>query len=85
MSILDRIRAHGGEVIRDGWKIRLRTGRLDQKAVAWIGQRKDALMQEVWPEYDAWAERAAVMEFDAGMSRSDAEAAAYSDVMRSTC
>ena len=82
MSILDRIRAHGGEVIRDGWNIRLRPGRIDAKAIAWIGQNKTALMQEVWPEHDDWQERAAIMEFDGGMARADAEAAAYQRVMQ---
>lgn len=85
MSILDRIRAHGGEVIRDRWNIRLRAGRLDPKAVAWIGQHKPELMREIWPEFDDWEERAAIREFDGGLSRAEAEAAAYDDVMRSRC
>lgn len=79
--ILDRIRAHGGEVIREGWTIRLRTGRLKPDALAWLRDRKDQLMQEVWPEFDAWVERAAIMEFNGGMDRAEAEAAAYKDVM----
>ena len=81
MRILDRIRAHGGEVIRDRWTIRLRRGRLDAAALAWIGRNRDALMGEVWPEHDAWVERAAIMEFDGGLSRAEADAAAYRDVM----
>lgn len=48
--ILDRIRANGGDVIRDGWTIRLRAGRLTPEALEWLRGRKDALMQEVWPE-----------------------------------
>lgn len=75
--ILDRIRAHGGDVIRDGWNIRLRAGRLTPEALEWLRGRKDALMQEVWPEFCAWTERAAIMEFDAGLGRDEAEAAAY--------
>lgn len=85
MSILARIRAHGGEVVRDRWTIRLRPGRLDQKATAWIGRNKAALMAEIWPEHDAFEERAAIMEFDAGMTREAAEAAAYASVMRGKC
>ncbi|AKG94555.1 hypothetical protein Shpa_44 [Paracoccus phage Shpa] len=79
--ILDRIRAHGGEAIRDGWTIRLRPGRLSPAALEWLRGRKDELTQEVWPEFDAWVERAAIMEFDAGMSRQEAERAAYREVM----
>ncbi len=81
MAILDRIRAHGGEVIRDGWEIRLRAGRLSQEALAWVRVNKDRLMQEVWPEYDQWVERAAIKEFDGNQSRSDAERAAYAEIM----
>ena len=81
MSIIDRIRANGGEVIRDGWTISLRKGRLTEDQVAWIARNKSALMQEVWPEYDAFEERAAIQEFDGGMNRVDAEAAAYAEVM----
>lgn len=82
MRIMDRIRAKGGEVIRDKWRIRLRRGRLTESAVAWIGKHRADLMHEIWPEYDQWAERAAIREFDGGMSRDEAEAAAYEDVMR---
>lgn len=81
MSIIDRIRAIGGEVIRDGWTVSLRKGRLTDDQVAWIARNKSALMQEVWPEYDDFEERAAIREFDGGMNRVDAEAAAYRDVM----
>ena len=81
MSIIDRIRASGGEVIRDGWTVSLRKGRLTEDQVAWIARNKSALMQEVWPEYDDFEERAAIREFDGGMNRVDAEAAAYRDVM----
>ena len=81
MSIIDRIMANGGEVIRDGWTVSLRKGRLTDDQVAWIARNKSALMQEVWPEYDDFEERAAIREFDGGMNRVDAEAAAYRDVM----
>lgn len=79
--ILDRIRAHGGDVTRDGWNIRLRAGRLNPAALEWLRGRKEALTLEVWPEYDAWAERAGIMEFDAGLGRDEAEAAAYRSLM----
>ena len=79
--ILDRIRARGGEVIRDGWRISLRKGRLTEDAVKWIGQHRDTLMAEVWPEYDRWVERAAIREFCGCQRREDAEAAAYAEVM----
>lgn len=81
MSIIDRIRANGGDVIRDGWTISLRKGRLTDDQVAWIARNKSALMQEVWPEYDCFQERAAIREFCGGQSRADAEAAAYREVM----
>lgn len=79
--ILDRIRAQGGEVIRTGWNIRLRPGRLSPEALEWLRGRKDALMQEVWPEFDAWIERAAIIEIDGGASREEAERIAYDEVM----
>ena len=78
-----RIHAHGGDVIRDEWRIRLQRGRLDDAAVAWISARKAGLMREVWDQFDDWEERAAIREFDGGMTRAEAEAAAYDDVMRS--
>lgn len=78
--ILDRIRANGGEVIRDRWMISLRAGRLNPAALDWLRVRKSELMQEIWPGFDDWIERAAIMEFDAGMLRADAEAAAYRGV-----
>lgn len=83
MSILARIHAHAGDAIRDEWRLNLRRGRLDDASVAWISSRKADLMREIWPEYDDWEERAAIREFDGGMTRADAEAAAYDDVMRS--
>lgn len=77
MSILDRIRLHGGDVVWSKWAINLRRGKLSDDAVSWIKDHKDDLMHEVWPEYDDWQERAAIMEYDAGMTREEAEEAAY--------
>ena len=79
MNILTRIRAHGGEVIRDRWQLRLRRGRLTDAAMEWLRkpQVRTAVMAEVWPEADAFEERAAIMEFDGGMARQEAEEAAY--------
>lgn len=82
MSIIDRIRAHGGEVIRTEWRINLRKGRLDAAAVEWLRDRKADLMREVWPEYDEWEERAAIREYDGAMTRAEAEAAAYQEVTK---
>lgn len=81
MSILDRIRAHGGEVIRNKWDLILRRGHMTDAAVDWVKANKPALMREVWPEYDDWEERAAIREYDGGQPRSEAEADAYTEVM----
>jgi len=81
VSILARIRANGGEVIRDEWRITIKPGRLKPDALAWVQANKANLMREVWPEYDDFEERAAIMEFDGGMTRPEAEAAAYRRVM----
>ena len=79
--ILDRIREHGGEAIRDEWRISLRRGRLSNDAVAWITANRSRLMREVWPEYDDFEERAAIREYCGGVARPDAEAGAYAEVM----
>ena len=81
MSIIDRIRANGGEAIRSQWNVKLRPGRLTPDAIAWVRDHKRELMREIWPEFDAFEERAAIREFDAGLSRAEAEAAAYAEVM----
>jgi len=81
MAIIERIRARGGEVIRDGYQFRLRKGGLPPDAVAWVREHWREVCAEVWPEFEAWDERAAIMEFDAGMSRAEAEEAAYRSVM----
>lgn len=80
--ILDRIRAHGGDVIRDEWRINLRRGCMSDAAVKWVQDHKPDLMREVWPQFDEFEERAAIREFEGGMSRPDAEAAAYLEVMQ---
>ena len=82
MSILARIRAHGGDVIREGYTFRLRIGQLDTDAVQWVKDNIQHVKRELWPGYDDWEERAAIMEFDGGMSRAEAEAAAYQEVCR---
>jgi hypothetical protein len=79
--IIDRIRAHGGEVIRDGWRLSLRRGRLTDPAVAWLRDNWTQVCAEVWAEFDAWSERAAIKEYCAGMERAEAEAQAYREVM----
>jgi hypothetical protein len=80
--ILDRIRAHGGDVIRDQWRLRLRRGRLPASAIAWLRQPRiqTALLLEVWPEADAFEERAAIREYCGGQDRAAAERAAYREV-----
>ena len=77
MSILARIRAHGGDLIRDGYKFRLRKGRLTPDNLKWITEHIDQAKREIWPLYDEWEERAAIMEYDGGFSRESAERAAY--------
>lgn len=77
MSILARIRANGGDVVRQGHGFRFRPGRLNPAAIEWVKQNIEAVKSEVWPEYPDWEERAAIMQFDGGLSRQDAESAAY--------
>lgn len=81
--ILDRIRAHGGEVIRDGWTLRLRRGRLREPALQWLRDPavRQRLMREVWPQVDDFEERAAIREFCGGQDRAGAERDAYREVM----
>jgi hypothetical protein len=80
LSILARIRAHGGDVIRKEWRFTLRPGRLKAPAVAWVRQHWPEVCAEVWPAFPAWEERAAIREFEGGQNRVDAEAAAYREV-----
>jgi hypothetical protein len=79
-SILARIQANGGDVIRQEWRFTLRRGRLTKDAITWVRARWSEVCREVWPAFDLWTERAAIMEFDGGMTRSDAEALAYAEV-----
>lgn len=81
MSIIVRIRVHGGDVVRDEWRFRLRPGRMTQAAIAWVRARLWEVQREAWPEFDAWNERAAIREFDGGQARADAERDAYEEVM----
>ena len=80
--IVDRIKAHGGEVKRHRWHLVLKRGRISDAALEWLKQPhiREALMHEIWPAYDAWAERAAIREYDGGQGRDEAEAAAYAEV-----
>lgn len=82
MSILARIRAHGGDVIRDDWRFRLSAGRLTPEAMAWLRAkgRWQFACREVWPLFDRWQERAAIRQYDGGLPRADAERLAYADV-----
>ncbi len=81
MSILARIQAQGGDIVRDEWRFTLKPGRLTPEALAWLRVRLRWFIAccEVWPPYANWQERAAILEFDGGMSRADAERAAYAD------
>lgn len=83
MSILARIRANGGDVIRDGWRMILRPGRLKSDAIAWLQQPhiRAALHAEIWPLAPDWEERAAIREFDGGQDRAEAEREAYREVL----
>lgn len=79
MSALERIRAHGGDVVRDEWRFSLRRGKLTDAAVAWVKNNMQEIRSEVWPPYDEWEERAAIREYDGGQDRADAEASAYAE------
>ena len=78
--ILDRIRAHGGDVVRQEWRFALRRGRLTTDAVGWIKARWFDVCCEAWPPFGDWFERAAIIEIDGGRTRSEAESAAYLEV-----
>lgn len=79
MSIHERIRANGGELVRDGWRLSLRRGKLTDDAVAWVKKNHRDAMREIWPAFDEWEERAAIREYDGGQDRAEAEAAAYGE------
>jgi hypothetical protein len=78
--ILDRIRANGGEVIRDKWNIRIRPGRLTPEALAWLRTNADRIKEEVWPEFHWWIRQVYHHQFVLGTSRDEAERAAYAEV-----
>lgn len=82
MSVLDRIRAHGGDVLADQWRMVLRPGKLPRPALDWLKQPevRARVHREVWPLVDDWQERAAIREFEGGQDRATAEAAAYEEV-----
>lgn len=80
MSILARIRAHGGDVIRDEWRIRVTRGRLSDAAMAWVRAHIRDIARELWPDFDRFDERAAIREFDGGEDRATAEREAYREV-----
>ena len=81
MEIIDRIRAHGGEVIRSGYRFRLRKGRMSPEAVRWVRDHWRDVCAEVWPEFWEFEERAAIREFDGEQDRETAEQEAYREVM----
>lgn len=80
-SILHRIQANGGDVVRQEWRFTLRRGRLTAEAITWVRARWAEVCREAWPAFDLWLERAAIIEFDGGLSRADAERAAYAEVV----
>lgn len=80
MSILSRIHANGGDIVRDEWRFSLKRGRLSTAALAWLRLRWFEACCEAWPALGTWVERAAIREFDGGESRADAERNAYAEV-----
>lgn len=73
MSILARIRAHGGDIIQSGHKLSLRPGRLSASAIDWLKAHWLEACCEAWPDYGSFLERAAIREFDGGETRAEAE------------
>lgn len=80
MSILARIRAHGGDVIRDGWRFSLKRGRLSAAALSWLRSHWAEACHEAWPALGAFEERAAIREYDGGQDRATAEREAFAEV-----
>lgn len=80
--ILDRIRAHGGDVIRDEYRFTLKPAKLSPAALEWLSQPsiKNRVYEEVWPLFADWGERAAIREYDGGQCRDDAERDAYAEI-----
>lgn len=80
MSILARIRAKGGSVtVKDGRAAIVR-GNLTDSDLAWLRDNRERLLAETVPSYDRWAERAAILEYDAGLPRPEAETLAWAEV-----
>lgn len=75
--IIDRIRSNGGDLIRNEYAFTLRRGRLTDEQIEWVKARIDEVKLEVWPQYVQWVERACILQYDRGLSRADAQAAAY--------
>lgn len=84
MSVLARIHANGGDVIRDEWRFTLKRGRLSTEALAWLrkGDHWWRACCEAWALYALWGERAAIREYVGGQLRAEAERDAYRDVTR---
>ncbi len=80
MSILARIQAHGGQIVRVEWRFTLKPGRLSPAALAWLKKHWRAACTEAWPVLDRWEERAAIREYMGGQSRAEAEAEAYAEI-----
>lgn len=80
MSILARIHAHGGQIVRSEWRFTLKPGRLTPDALSWLKKHWRAACAEAWPALDLWEERAAIREYMGGQSRAEAEASAYAEV-----
>jgi len=81
MSVIARIRAHGGDAEMDRWNLRVSPGRMPREAVDWIRANREKLKRELWPEYDDWLERSAIREFDGGQDRAEADEAAYAEIV----
>jgi len=80
MSILARIHANGGDIVRDEWRFSLKRGRLSAAALTWLRARWFDACCEAWPALGEWQERAAIREYEGGQSRAEAERDAYQEV-----
>jgi hypothetical protein len=74
-TLADRMRAAGAEFVPNGDELRIRAPQpLPPDLAADLRACRDVLL-------DVYRERAAIREFDGGLSRADAEALAAGDVM----
>jgi len=80
VSILARIRAKGGDVTVKGGRTAIVRGNLTDADLAWLRDNRERLLAETVPSYDQWSERAAILEYDAGIPRAEAEARAWAEV-----